>query len=142
MAQDTAYFKVFTQQVLSKPVDIEFVRWLSGLKMGELAMGTVVIVGYKPITGKEKELDLLMKTHVPRLRAEGLVTDKASILMRANDGTVVEVFEWKSKEAIESAHTNPVVLKMWEEYAQICEYVPLNKLEETGEMFAEFSSVE
>ncbi len=105
-------------------------------------MGVVVIVGYKPMPGKEKELDLLMKTHVPRLRAEGLVTDRESILMRSKNGTIVEVFEWKSKQAIESAHANPEVLKMWEEYAQVCEFIPLSKLEEAGEMFAEFSSVD
>jgi len=105
-------------------------------------MGTIVVVGYAPKQGKEKELDLLMKSHVPRLRSEGLATDRESILMRSKNGTIVEVFEWKSKEAIESAHTNPEVLKMWEEYAQVCDYVPLHKLEETAEMFAEFASMD
>jgi hypothetical protein len=33
---------------------------------------------------------------------------------QASDGTVIEVFEWKSQEAIAAAHTNPVVQKMWE----------------------------
>lgn len=109
---------------------------------GAATMSIIVIVGYKPKKGKEKELDLLMKSHVPRLRSEGLATDRASILMRSRNGTMVEVFEWKSKQAIESAHSNPVVVKMWEEYAQVCEYVPIANIEEASGMFAEFSSID
>lgn len=33
--------------------------------------------------------------------------------MEAGDGTVVEVFEWKSQAAIDSAHTNPEVQRLW-----------------------------
>ena len=29
--------------------------------------------------------------------------------MRAADGTIVEVFEWRSAEAIQQAHNNPAV---------------------------------
>ncbi len=105
-------------------------------------MSRTVIVAYKPKPGKEKQLDRLMKDHVPRLRKEGLATDRQSILMKAKDGTVVEVFEWKSKEAIESAHTNQAVLKMWEEFADVCEFVPVATLEEASEMFSEFASFE
>ena len=46
------------------------------------------------------------------------------MIMEAEDGTIVEVFEWKSKQAIDAAHTNPRVLEMWEEYAAVCDYVP------------------
>jgi hypothetical protein len=53
-----------------------------------------------------------MKTHLPRLKQEGLVTDRESILMEAADGTIVEVFEWISEEAIQNAHKNPAVLQM------------------------------
>jgi hypothetical protein len=57
--------------------------------------------------------------------------------MRSEDGTIVEVFEWASKEAIESAHTNPVVLAMWQEYAEVCEFLPVAKVEESIQMFSE-----
>jgi hypothetical protein len=30
--------------------------------------------------------------------------------MRAQDGTIVEIFEWISQEAISGAHTNPAVI--------------------------------
>jgi len=101
-------------------------------------MGQLVIACYKPKPGKEDGLKQLMKTHVPRLKAEGLVTDRESIIMEAKDGTIIEVFEWLSAEAIASAHTNPNVLKMWGEYGEVCDYVPLNTVAETGDMFAGF----
>ena len=71
-----------------------------------------------------------------------LVTDRIPIIMKAKNGTIIEVFEWKSKAAIEQAHTHPQVLKLWEEYAPVCEYVPVGGLEEIGNLFSEFSPFE
>jgi hypothetical protein len=33
--------------------------------------------------------------------------------MQASDGTIVEVFELASADAIQAAHGHPAVLKMW-----------------------------
>jgi hypothetical protein len=52
----------------------------------------------------------------------GLVTERASIVMRTADGTIVEVFEWVSREAIEGAHKNPVVLDLWKQFEAVCWY--------------------
>jgi hypothetical protein len=101
-------------------------------------MGRIVIVGYKPKPGKNEALKELMKTHLPRIKAEGLVTDRESIIMEANDGTIVEVFEWISEEAIRNAHKNPLVLQMWSEYAEVCDYVPVGTLAEAGDLFSSF----
>jgi quinol monooxygenase YgiN len=79
-------------------------------------MGIIVISAYKPKEGKAEALKKLMRTHLPRLRKENLVTDRESIMMEAADGTVVEVFEWLSQDAIMQAHHNPNVLKMWGEW--------------------------
>jgi quinol monooxygenase YgiN len=105
-------------------------------------MGRIVIVAYKPKPGKAEALKELMKTHVPRLRKEGLVTDRLPILMEGAEGTIIEVFEWLSADAIKAAHTNPEVLKMWDEYAEVCDYVPLNTLPEVGNLFAEFGPID
>jgi len=102
-------------------------------------MGRIVIVGYKPKEGKEAELEELMKTHLPILRAEGLVSDRESIIMRSEDGTVIEVFEWASKEALETAHTNAKVQEMWQAYSSVCDYVPVSQVAETSSMFSEFT---
>lgn len=102
-------------------------------------MGRIVIVSYRPKPGKTDALRLMMKSHVRRLRAEGLVTAREPILMEAADGTIVEVFEWKSKQAIEVAHGNPAVHAMWQEYAEVCEYVPVGSLAEAQQLFPDFS---
>jgi hypothetical protein len=53
--------------------------------------GRIVIVAYKPIAGKEKELEKVMKKHVSILRTLGLATLR-------EPGTVLEVLEWKSRD--------------------------------------------
>ena len=104
-------------------------------------MGQIVIVAYKPKPGKQEALKQLMKTHLPRLKQERLVTDRESIIMEAADGTIIEVFEWLSAEAIASAHHNKAVQQMWSEYAEVCDYVPLSTLKEARDMFAGFVPV-
>lgn len=104
-------------------------------------MGRIVIVGYKPKPGKGEVLRSLARTHVQRLRAEGLVTSREGIIMEANDGTIIEVFEWKSKEAIESAHKNPAVQGLWREFSDVCDYVPVASIAEAKQLFSEFSPV-
>jgi len=98
-----------------------------------------VIVAYQPKSGKAEALKELTKTHVPRLKQQGLVTDRIPIIMETADGTIIEVFEWLSEEVIRQAHKNEAVLKMWGEYAEVCDYVPLNTLGETSTMFASFT---
>jgi len=104
-------------------------------------MGRIVIVGYKPKPGQQEALRELAREHVAILRSQELVTDRDSITMEAADGTIIEVFEWKSKEAIEAAHTNPVVLKMWERYALACDYIPVAQVPEAAQMFSEFTPI-
>jgi len=101
-------------------------------------MGRIVIVAYKPKPGKAEALKELAKTHVPRLLREGLVTNRTPVIVEAADGTIIEVFEWLSAEAIQQAHQNPEVQKMWGEYAAVCDYVPLNTVPEASNLFADF----
>jgi hypothetical protein len=101
-------------------------------------MGIIVIVGYKPRLGKEIELEDLMKTHHSILKAENLVTERDSIIARARDGTIIEIFEWVSSEAMQSAHENKKVLAMWERYENVCEYVPISEVPESSELFSGF----
>ena len=101
----------------------------------------ISIACYKPKEGKTEALHQLMREHLPVLKQQGLVTDRKSIMMQAKDGTIIEVFEWNSKEAIEQAHTNPAVLEMWGKYAEVCDYVPLNTIDESSNMFAGFMPI-
>lgn len=105
-------------------------------------MGRFVIVAYTPKSGKEEQLLTVVAKHLQVLRAERFVTDKAAYVMRAADGTIVEVFEWRSAEAIELAHSNPSVQALWQEFDEACEYIPLTKLAEAHQIFAEFDTVQ
>lgn len=100
--------------------------------------GVVVIVTYRPKTGKEQELLDLVRSRVPALRREGLVTDRAPVIVRAGDGTIIEVSEWKSRAAIDAAHKNENVWALWQRFFAICDCVPLSTLAEAEEMFAGF----
>ena len=102
-------------------------------------MGRIVIACYKPKAGKEKALRALIVDHVPTLRRIGLVTERPPILMEARDGTLIEVFEWASAEAIEAAHGHPAVLRMWEEYGKVCDYIPVAQVPEAAQPFSEFT---
>jgi len=104
-------------------------------------MGRFAIVAFRPLPGKEDKLMAVTKDHLPILRSQGLVTDRESYVMRASDGTIIEVFEWKSSKAIEEAHKNPAVLAMWQKYSEACEYVTLSSLKEFSNLFAEFEPV-
>ena len=99
----------------------------------------LVIVAYKPKPGKEEALHLLMREHYSILKQQDLVTDRTPVMMQAKDGTVIEVFGWKSKAAIESAHTNAAVLKMWAEYNEACDYVPIATIVEALNLFSSFA---
>ncbi len=104
-------------------------------------MGRVVVVAYKPKPGKFEALKKLMKTHLSILRKQGLVTDRESIIMVAEDETIIEVFEWKSKQAIDDAHNDPVVQKMWARYFEICAFIPATQVKEFSEIFSEFTPI-
>ena len=103
--------------------------------------GVIVIVAYRPKPGKESDLLELVRSRVPILRKEGLLTDRAPMIMRARDSTIIEVSEWKSQEAIDAAHKNPTVWAMWEKFFAACEFVPLKDLREAEEMFAGFEPI-
>jgi quinol monooxygenase YgiN len=65
--------------------------------------GVCAVVAYRPKPGKERELLELVRNRVPTLRKEGLVTDRTPTIMRSRDGTILEVSEWKSRDAIDAA---------------------------------------
>ena len=104
--------------------------------------GVIVIVAYRPKPGKEKETLELVRNRVPTLRKEGLVTDRVPTIMCARDGTIIEVSEWKSEDAIDAAHKNPNVLAMWNQFSEVCDCIPLNTLAEANDLFAGFEPIE
>ena len=104
-------------------------------------MGSISVACYKPKRGKEETLLELVRNHLPPLRAEGLVTNRDSIVVRTADGIIIEIFEWVSQEAIAGAHSNPVVLELWKRFEEACTYEIPATLPEFQQMFAHFEPV-
>jgi hypothetical protein len=104
-------------------------------------MGSISVACYKPRPGCEDALLELVRNHLPPLRAQGLVTDRNPIVMRAADGTIVEIFEWVSKEAIAGAHKNPAVVDLWKRFEAVCSYETPSNVAEFQNMFAHFEAI-
>lgn len=105
-------------------------------------MGRFVIVAYHPNPGQESALLDAVRDHLQVLRTGNFVTDRPAYVMRAGDSTIVEVFEWRSPEAIAAAHSSPAVQALWERFGAACEYRPLTTLAECQQLFAEFDAVD
>ena len=116
-------------------------RLCLGQPIGAAAQGTApraVIASFRPKPGMDDALLAVVREHVPTLQRLGLATDRASLVMRAADGTIVEAFEWVSSAAIDAAHRQPEVLAMWQRFEAACEYTSLGDLAEARHPFAEF----
>ena len=105
-------------------------------------MSVMVIACYRPKRGKDDELLALVKNHLPILRGEGLVGDGPSLCGRATDGVLVEIFCWKSQDAIAGAHENPVVAKMWAAFGEVCDYTTIGKVEGAHDLFTPLAPVD
>ena len=105
-------------------------------------MSRIVIACYRAKAGQQEALRGLIRDHVATLRAIGLATDRAPITMEAADGTILEVFEWVSADAIKAAHGHPTVLKMWEAFGAVCDYMPVAQVPEASQLFSDFTPIE
>lgn len=76
------------------------------------------------------------------LRSEGLATDRPAVVMRAEDGAIIEVLERASPGAIDEGYNSPRVQAIWGRFAACRDYTPLNVLVESADMFREFEPVD
>jgi len=98
----------------------------------------VVFALYRPHPGKDAELRRLIAQHLPVLRRLELATDRPAILVRAKDGTYIEVFEWRNEESAKLAHEHPEVARVWEAMGQVADFPALDSLEEAKQPFSHF----
>lgn len=104
-------------------------------------MTEVVFAVYVPHSGKGKELEKLVLGHSPALRELELITDRKEIVVRSSNGSMIEVFEWRSAKAAEMAHEHPKVAKIWEAMAKVCDFGTLKSLPESEKRFPHFTPV-
>jgi quinol monooxygenase YgiN len=105
-------------------------------------MGIIAIATYRPKSGQEDAFLALLKTHVPTLRDQGLVTEQQAYAMRSDNGTIVEVFEWVSEQAKRTAHDDPIVMDCWRKFFGLADIVSLDSLGEAKAPFAGFTRIE
>ncbi|HYF49452.1 MAG TPA: hypothetical protein VEJ63_08605 [Planctomycetota bacterium] len=83
---------------------------------------TMVI--YRVKRGAEKKFEQLLKIHWPTLNKLKLVSGEPSLLFRGERYKrtfYVEIFSWKSVEAVSHAHHLPEVMKIWEPMSALVE---------------------
>ncbi|WP_308637170.1 antibiotic biosynthesis monooxygenase [Paenibacillus silvisoli] len=98
----------------------------------------IAVALYRPHPGKENELREIVKEHGPALVAEGLITEHPMLQLGAEDGTIIEIFEWKSVEAKDQAHKSPVIWPIWERMMAVAEMTSLGSLKEAHQPFPTF----
>ena len=104
-------------------------------------MGILVICSYRPHPGHEDEARMLMAGHVPLLREHGLITDRPVIQGVAQDGALVEIFEWESLEKSRGAPTIAEIGAHWQAMSAVMDFVPLAELPEARHAFAHFNPI-
>ena len=93
---------------------------------------------YKPKPAQEEALMKLVERHLPELRNLGFATDRENYIAKSEDGTIIEVFEWASIEAVNAAHQHPAVSDIWEKMSLVADFHPINILPELHSPFADF----
>ena len=84
----------------------------------------------------------LVREHRRTLDKAHLITSRPTLLLRArSDGTVLEIFEWRSAKAADEAHQNPAVRKLWTKFARIADFVPLSAVAEAEKVFSHFEAL-
>jgi len=104
--------------------------------------GQIVIATYRPHAGNDEALRELIREHLPTLRKYELATDRPSLLMRAADGTYLEIFEWVSAEAASLAHEHPAIAKIWEGMGALGAMPSIGELAESTRPFPHFEPIE
>jgi hypothetical protein len=104
-------------------------------------MGIIAIACYRPNQGNERKLLAAVRNNTPLLFSLGLITSRLPIIMKATDGTILEIFEWASRSAKSTAHKNPDVMGLWALMMALGKNVPLKSIPEAKEIFANFKPI-
>jgi hypothetical protein len=109
----------------------------------EYMPGTIMAFAtYKPKPGKEAELQAIVRKHSTTLRELELITNRSSYLAQAEDGTIIEVFEWNSSDTVNAAHQHPAIIDLWEKMTLIADFVPMNSIREGSKPFPGFKIID
>ena len=83
----------------------------------------ISVAAYRPRPGMERELLDMFEAEFASLRAGGHVTDRRVPICRTERGEYLAILEWSSDHAVDDAHRDPDVLRVWARKAEAAEYL-------------------
>lgn len=83
----------------------------------------------------------IVDRHIPTLREYGLIKDGHAYVLQSEDGTIIEMYEWKDEKAIAVAHEHPAIRTIWGEMEGICTFPSLSDLPESKKRFPNFTVI-
>jgi hypothetical protein len=83
----------------------------------------ISLAAYRPRPGKDEELLELFEAEFARLRTGRHVTDRRVPICRTDRGEYLAILEWSSDHAVDDAHRDAQVLRIWARKAEIAEYL-------------------
>lgn len=99
-----------------------------------------VICAYRPKPGEMESFRAALERHLDVLDDRGYLASRQHIVMESpRDGAVLEILEWKSRDAARLAHDDPTVQSVWGQLARSAELIALGDLAEAAETFPHFS---
>ena len=105
----------------------------------------VVLALYQVARENEKALLRLLPKKRRYFLKAGYATRRAPILLRSrqNPEIFIEIFEWKSQDAVAKAHQDPKVRAIWDEMDKLCKRIGkgLNEVPEFATPFPHFDPV-
>lgn len=104
--------------------------------------GEIAFAMYRPFAATSRKALLeLIQQHNTTLRVEELITDRPALLAESEDGTFIEIFEWKPGAAAK-AHDHKAVQKLWKRLEELAEFSALISLPESERPFPHFKPVD
>jgi len=64
------------------------------------------------------------------------------MIARAEDGTVIHIFEWESSKAVAKAERDEDVQANWARFAKLSDFVAIGDLAEARHPFSGFTAIE
>ena len=75
------------------------------------------------------------------LRARGHITSRPAAVCRTDRGEYLVVSEWATPGSVDDAHADPDVVAVWEDKAQLVEYLAPAELERSDVPFVSYDVV-
>lgn len=99
----------------------------------------IVTAVYRVKPGQDAAMRDLLKRHSVALRGSGLITARPRVVLKAQGGFYVEIFEWKDGAAsAHAAHAHPDVGGVWQAMELVCDFACLAELRESTQPFPHF----